>query len=90
MRLIGSLLATLLLAGCATTPKEPVNAYQLIVRIEGRAGVVLIESGPRGVVYTVKNREREVVESRETLAELKEHDPAMGEQMDRAVVWAGL
>ena len=90
MRLIGSLLTALLLTGCASTPKEPISAYRLLVRIEGRAGVVLIETGPKGVVYTVKNREREVVESRETLAELKEHNPAMGEQMERAIVWAGL
>jgi len=90
MRFIKFSLATLLLAGCATSPREPVNAYTLIVRIEGRAGVTLIESGPNGVVYTVKDRDRQVTVNRATLAELKQQDPLKGAEMEHAIVWAGL
>ena len=92
--------AALGLAGCAakaptvpTAPVEsyqPAESYQLLVRVEGRTGVMLIESGPAGVVYTLKDRDRQVLVNRATLAEIKAQLPEEGRKLERAVVWAGM
>jgi hypothetical protein len=100
MRLAMLVVAVLGLAGCAanaptvsTAPLEsyrPAGSYQLLVRVEGRSGVMLIESGPAGVVYTLKDRDRQVLVNRATLAEVKAQLPEEGRKLERTVVWAGM
>jgi hypothetical protein len=93
MRML-SLSAILLLSACCAETQSPAaskpDPFQLIVQVEGRTGVILIESGPAGVVYTVKDRDRQLIIDRATLAELKQEQPEIGHQLERTVVWAGL